>query len=234
MKVILDDRKVRHRALLSHAASLGGLLAVLGSVALSLWRPDLHLLQGALLGGGVMVAAVGIYFANRWVRKPRPEEALAQALRGLDDRHRLYLYLSKGPAHLLLTPAGVVALEVNNLAGLFTYREGKWRERMTLGRAMRYFLEEPLGDPVARARAGARWLQAYLARQLPPGAQVPVQGLVVFIHPLAQVDLVDRPPIPVCTPRTLRKKLPKFPRRLPEARYEQVVQALDELAGGVR
>ncbi len=232
MKVVFDRPKLRRRALLSHAASLGGLLTVLASVALSLWRPDLHVLQGVLLSGGVMMAAVGIYFANRWVRKPGPEEVLPRPLKGLDDRHRLYLHLPKGPEHLLLMPGGVVVLEVYNLAGLFTYRHGKWREKMTIGRAMRYFLEEPLGDPVARARAGAQWVADYLARRLPEGEAVPVEALVVFIHPMAELDLLSPPPVPVCTPRALRKKLPKLRRPLSAERYQQVCRALDELAGG--
>ena len=35
---------------------------------------------------------VGIYFANRWVRKPRPEESLDKALKSFDDHYRIYHY----------------------------------------------------------------------------------------------------------------------------------------------
>jgi hypothetical protein len=67
----------------------------------------------------------GIHFANRWVRKPRPEASLPLALKSFDDKYRLYLYPSLPFDHILLTPAGVIALETTNLAGRVSLREGQ-------------------------------------------------------------------------------------------------------------
>lgn len=76
MKVIIDQESIRRRARLSHAASLGGLLAILASVAISLWKPQWSTLTALILVLGFSISVTGIYYANRWVKKPRPEDAL--------------------------------------------------------------------------------------------------------------------------------------------------------------
>ncbi|MEW6567954.1 MAG: nuclease-related domain-containing protein [Chloroflexota bacterium] len=226
MKSIIDREKLQRRARASHAASLGGLLMLLATVLLLLWRPDLTTLSAFLLFAGFAVATIGTYYANRWVKKPRPEDLLDHALKGLDDRCRLYHYLPRGPDHLLLTPSGLVVLETRAGEGFYEYSEGRWRQKMTLGKALRFFVEEPLGNPVADAqRSAARLARALEARLLPDSA-LPIHAVVVFTHPSAVLH-AKRTPIPVCQPKQLRALLPKGLSPLPAATYEQVRSILD-------
>jgi len=229
MKVILDREKLRRRAAAAHAASLGGMLTMLGSVAITVFAQQLLILTTILLFLGFATAATGIYFANRWVRKPRPEDILDQALKGLDDRHCLYHYLARSPAHLLLTPSGLVVLETRSGDGYFEFEDGRWRQKITLGKALRFFVEEPLGDPISEARHAAERLEAALAARIGGGAQVPVSAVVVFTHPAAVLK-VKGAPIPVCLPKQLRSLLPKSRQALPASTTEGVRTLLD--AGG--
>jgi hypothetical protein len=185
MKVILDREKLRRRAAAAHAASLGGMLTMLGSVAITVFAQQLLILTTILLFLGFATATTGIYFANRWVRKPRPEDILDQALKGLDDRHCLYHYLARSPAHLLLTPSGLVVLETRSGDGYFEFEDGRWRQKITLGKALRFFVEEPLGDPFPRPVTppnGSRlpWLPgsaAGLRSRFPPWSYSPTRLL---------------------------------------------------------
>jgi hypothetical protein len=230
MKVILDRERLRRRATASHAASLGGMLTMLGSVALALFAPRWVSLASLLLVLGFAIATTGIYFANRWVRKPRPEDVLDQALKGLDDRHRLYhYYLPHGPSHLLLGPTGVVVLETRSGDGYFELREGRWRQKITLGKALRFFVEEPLGDPIAEARQRVEQVEAALAARVEGGAQVPVTPVVVFTHPAAVLQAKGAS-LPVCQPKQLRGQLPKNRQPLPAPVLDGVRAFLD--AGG--
>lgn len=201
---------------------------MLSSVGLSLWRPELATLTAVLLVLGFALATTGIYFANRWVKKPRPEDVLDRALKGLDDRHRLYHYLDRGPAHLLLAPWGLVLFETRSGEGRFEFADGRWRQRITMGKAMRFFVEEPLGDPIADARQGAKRLVAALEARL-GAADVPVFPVVVFTHPAA-VLVRKNPPLAVCQPKQLRSELPKHLSPLPASTYDRVRESLD--AGG--
>lgn len=230
MRTVIDRPRLRRRARFAHAASLGGLGILLGAVLLSMARPEWATPAAVLMVLGFAVSSVGIYSANRWVRRPRPEDTLALALKGLGDPHRIYHYLLPAD-HVLLTPAAVVVLETVNLEGRFTYRGGRWKQQMPLARALRYFVEEAFGNPTARAEADAGRLRAELQSRLPAdGAPVPVVPIVVFVHPNAEVK-ADSPPIPVCQPAQLRKRLPANLPKLGQARVEQVRVALDEMAG---
>lgn len=223
MKVIIDRAALEKRASRAHAASLGGLLLLLGSVAVSLFRPDLATLTSIMIVLGFAISVVGIYSANRWVKKPRPEDTLDQALKGLGNNYRLYHYL-QGIDHLLLTPFGLTVLETINLEGEFRYDGKRWRQRITAGRAMRFFVEEKLGNPVNRARQ----MGAALAQRLSMGKEVPIDAMVVFTHPRAQVS-AKSPPIPVCQPKDLRRKVTQKRDPLPTPVYESICTELDHM-----
>jgi hypothetical protein len=224
MRVIIDHDKIQRRATASHVASLGGLMIILGNVALSLWKPQPRGLTAFLLFIGFAVSTIGIYFANRWVKKPRPEEVLDRALKGLDDRCRLYHYLDKGPDHLLLTPSGLVPIETRGGEGVFEYSQGKWRQRISMGKALRFFVEEPLGNPITDAQRMAARLAGSLEKLGAVG--VPIQPIVVFTHPAASLARKGTP-IPVCQPKQLRGELPKNLPQLPSEIYKQLREVLD-------
>ena len=92
MKTYIDRQKVSTRVTLATALSVGGLLLLLASVLLPLFIPATANISLILLAVGGIIAMVGIYYSNRWVRKPRPEDSLGDALKALDDRYRLYHY----------------------------------------------------------------------------------------------------------------------------------------------
>lgn len=224
MKIIIDQAKMERRARFSHTASLGGMLILLGGVAVSMFFPDITILPPILLVGGFGVALVGIYYANRWVRKPRPEDVLNDSLKGLADTYRLYHYLLPAD-HVLLTPSGVIVIETVALEGEFTYQAGRWQERFNLGRALRFIVEEKLGDPIRTARQNARSVEQLLANAV-AGVSVPVAAMVVFTHPNVRL-ILDNTPIPVRQPHKLSKHLPSAPEKLPGAVYEKVRSTLD-------
>jgi len=227
MNVIIDRERLRRRAAVSHVASLGGILLILASVGLSMWRPQLTTLTAVMLFAGFATSTIGIFYANRWVKRPRPEEILDRALKGLDNRHRLYHYLPRGPDHLLLTPSGLVVLETRSEEGYFEFKDGRWHQKITLGKALRFFVEESLGDPIADARREITRLARALEDRAPSLGSIPAATIVVFTHPNA--TLVSKGnPIPIVQPKHLSKALPKNqPALRPEA-YAALCTAFDD------
>jgi len=232
MKIIINNTAIHRRASLAHTTSLGGLLILLGSVAVSLWKPAWSVLTAAMLFGGFAIAVVGIAYANRWVKKPRPEDVLARSLKGLSDQHRLYHYTPLAD-HILLTPNGIVVIETVSLEGQFTYSEGVWKQKLTIGRALRYIVEEKLGDPTNAAQAASAAVKTYLYQDAPHKLQarlnaLPVQAVVVFTHPLAQLQVKDAP-LPVVQPDKLLKKIPHPVQRLEAEVHQYARSRLDGL-----
>jgi hypothetical protein len=227
MKIYLDQSKLKKRALISNIASLGGLFVLMAGVVVPIFLPRFLELTRILIVAGLVVSMAGIYLANRWVRKPRPEDSLGEALKTLGEGYNLYHYTSLPGKHILLMPNGVMVLETINLAGEFSYVNGRWKEKMNPGRMLRYVFEEHLGDPSSKARHAVDNLKAQI-RELPGVTKpVPVFGTVVFLHPLAQID-VKGSPVPVCKADKLRKTVVvKAPKLDPEI-YEQISSFLEK------
>jgi len=221
MKTYIDRKKISARAELSNLASIGGLVLLLASVVAPLFLTQLASLSFWLMVAGLGTAMVGIYFANRWVRKPRPEDGLDKALKGLADNYHLYHYPSLPCDHLLLTPNGVVVLETVSLPGVFSYKGGRWRETMTIGRAIRYIVEEHVGDPIKSATRTGQYLQEQIRKIVRVEAEVPVKPLVVFVHPGAFLE-VENSSIPVLRAEKLKKQVTIDAPRLDGEVYESL------------
>jgi len=221
MKIFIDRQKVEARAHWSNIASVGGLLLLMAGIAVPLFLPVLAGIAYASMIVGMGVSMVGIYFANRWVRKPRPEESLDRALKSFDDHYRLYHYPSLPCDHLLLTPTGVIILEPFNLGGSFSYKQSRWKEAMTIGRALRYIVEEHVGDPIAAARQVEVELDRLFRKELGSETVIPIKSIVVFIHPAANLD-IEESPIPVCKIDKLKKQITPGTARLAPEQYEKL------------
>lgn len=228
MKIIIDRQKVNARAQAANLASVGGLVILLASVVLPLFLPDLAKFSLIMMVVGLGLAMIGIYFANRWVRKPRPEESLDKALKSLAEQYHLYHYPSLPCEHILLTPFGLVAFEVVNLNGSFSYRNGRWQEAMTIGRALRYIVEERVGDPVVSAQATIAELQARFAKELGAGLSLPVKALTVFTHPGVLLE-IEEPSVPACKVEKLRKQVSVSGPRLDPETYEKLSSFLERV-----
>lgn len=229
MKIFVDRQKLNARAQLAHFASVGGLVVLLISVAIPLFLPQWSGVSSIVMVIGAAGAMVGIYLANRWVRRPRPEESLDKALKAFDDNYHVYHYPASLPCeHVLLTPNGLVALEVVNLNGYFSYRNGRWKEAMTMGRALRYLVEERVSNPVTLAQSMVSEMSDLLHKELDGQAAVPVKALTVFTHPGVELE-VEGGPIPACKIDKLRKQVSIPGARLASETYDRISSYLERL-----
>jgi hypothetical protein len=228
MKVFINRQKVNTRARLSNLASIGGLVLLLASVVVPLVIPSWSGSAYVLMIVGMGVAMVGIYFANRWVRKPRPEESLSKALKSFDDHYHIYHYPHLPCDHVILAPTGIVILEVYNIGGSFSYHQGQWKEAMTVGRALRYIVEERVSNPIPLMQRMELELNERLERELDLGLPVPLKSIVVFTHPAVELN-VKGAPIPVCKIDKLKKQIStKTPKLAPEV-YEKLSLFLERM-----
>jgi len=229
MKVFVDRQKLNARAQAANIASIGGLMLLLVSVVIPQFVPKWNSYTSIIMVLGAAGAMIGIYLANRWVRKPRPEESLDKAFKAFDDNYRLYHYPGSLPCeHVLLTPTGLLALEVVNLNGYFSRRNGRWKEAMTVGRALRYIVEERVSDPVILSQAMVAELNNRLKKEFGDQLIVPVKALTVFTHPGVELEL-DGPGVPACKIDKLRKQANVPGARLAPEVYDKLGAYLERL-----
>lgn len=219
MKNLINIAKVRRNSSLSHVGSILGLVVLFGSLLLPYYFPGIPSAVTILLVlVGLALAMAGVYFANRWVRKPRPEIELPKAFEKLSDDYVLFSYPDLPADHILLTPAEVFVLETVNLAGFFTFEKGKWSERMKLGRALRYVVEEHVNNPSQIAIDEAKALADEFGKLEGLTSKIVVKPMVVFIHPSAILE-IDQQPIPILTLAKAIKHVRSKGARMPQEDY---------------
>ncbi len=208
MDIVTNQSLVHRNARIGQISSLVGLLILAGGMYISFTQPQLFGLSLAALLVGFALSQIGIYFGNRWSRRPRPDEILNQALKGLDDRFHLY-HFSTPASHLLVGPAGVWVLLPRHQRGTITYEEekGRWRQRGG-NLYLKIFAQEGLGRPDLEINGELSTAQDYLKKLLPEVEVPEVQAALIFTNDQTDVQADNAP-----TPTLHVKKLKDFIRK---------------------
>jgi len=192
MRIIRNERRIRTLSFIGRYATLAGLLVLLASLVISFVKPEWVLLMLVCVTLGIILSVTGGYFADRYASPLAHHDALAGALKGLDDRHVLVQYVLPA-SHVVVEPGGCTAFAVKAQGGQVTCQDdGRWKHRQR-GKFFRQFAgQEGLGAPHLEAELQARKLERWLARHL-PDAEVPVRAAIVFVNPDVTLDASDSP-----------------------------------------
>ncbi|NDJ60580.1 MAG: NERD domain-containing protein [Chloroflexi bacterium] len=154
----------------------------------------LALLPALVLPTAVVMTMVSVRMTNLWVRPPRPEEVIAQGLKGISNKSVLYSYYHFPARHVLIAPQGVFAIVTRFQDGRIFNEGDRWRVRKNpLVRLLSVFRLDNVGNPTFDALRAAQILQAKLA---PIAPDIEVQPLIVFVDPRVQLQ-VNEPTVPV-------------------------------------
>lgn len=205
MKIVTNETLIKRNARIGQVTSLAA-LAILGvGMYITFTMPDKVAYSMGALIVGFFLSQVGIYFGNRWGRRPRPDEVLDRSLKGLGREYTIYHYVTP-VSHLLLGPAGLWTLTPYYQAGTITYQKGRWRVKGG-GFAQSYlriFGQENLGRPDLEAEAEVERFHRYLRRHLPEGAMIPeIKTALLFTNPKAELK-IEAAPLPSLTPKDLK------------------------------
>jgi hypothetical protein len=189
MNIIRNDKTIRRNARIAQFTMIGGLLVLAAGMVISFRYPEQFGISLGALMLGFILSQIGIYFSNRWGRRPRPDELLDQALKGLDSKFSLYHYQSP-VSHLLIGPSGLWVLMPYYQRGTISYVKGRWRQKG--GNAyLKLFAQESLGRPDLEISAETENLQNYLTKRLPEGTILPIQAALVFTNPKVVIDIPE-------------------------------------------
>ncbi len=188
----LDARRIKRLSFIGAAAIAIGLVSMVGGIFLAFTSPEASALVLTTSFAGLITSQLGFQLRTRWARHPRIDELLDEALKGLDERHAVFHYLL-GASHALVAPAGIFAICSTTLEGEVTYKDGRWVHTPPPGRSGRTPKPRSLSEPSRQAEAEVRQLTKALARRMPERAELPIQPLLVFLHPNARVESQGSP-----------------------------------------
>jgi hypothetical protein len=225
MKVFTNEKLVKRQAAIGKWASLIGMGALLGGLAVSYrWSNQITLSFGCLIVG-FLLASVGTYNMNRWVKEPRADQALTKALKGFDNRYSLYHYRLPA-AHVLLGPSGLFVFTVKDHHDEIRCEGEKWHQKFNWRRLLLFFGQEGLGNPTREVRGEIERLRRFLDKKLPE-ADVPTEGLIVFTNPRARLELMD-PAVPVVSGKKLKTFLRQEKKHIPAEQRKELAEIFEQ------
>jgi hypothetical protein len=214
MRIVADEKKIKRNSQIAKYATFGGLALLVGALVINILaltgqRNDPSLLIYVMVAFfvGFTLTNIGTLFTNRWGR--RPDKAVAESLKGLDERYTLYNY-RLGASHVLVGPSGAIVLVPKYQTGPVAFDGRKWTNPGARRGMFGLFNPDPLGNPVAEAAGEIDSLNRYLKKHQPELSVAP-QALVVFMHPRAEVQAKDTA-VPVLHAKQLKEHIRRLPR----------------------
>jgi hypothetical protein len=230
MKIVKDVKKIRRNSIIGQVASLVGLAILAGGMYISFQNPENIGLAWLALLIGFTLSQVGIFFGNRWGRRPRPDEHLDSALKGMDDRHTLYHYAAP-TSHLLLGPSGIWVFLPRHQTGKIIYQKGRFKQKGggILQGYLRLFAQEGMGRPDLELEGEIDAVKRFIKKKLPETEMPEVQGVMVFTSEKAELEIEDAPILAVPA-----KKLKELVRKSAKekALSPSTLQAIQEVLPG--
>ncbi len=192
MQRYTDTQRIKRSRKLGLVLTISGLVLMLGAVAASfLYQTYITIIFGASLIG-LFVSQAGRQMFDRWGRSPRIDEILDAALKGLDARYAIFHY-ALGASHALFCPSGVFALCTSDIDGKIEFSKGKWLRTPAKPSRFRPPSPRPLAEPSRQATSEVTALQRDLAKHLKREEVIPVEPIMVFLHPNADVEAESAP-----------------------------------------
>jgi len=225
MKRLANERRITRNARLGKILTYGGLAIVVAGMFVVSRYPNSSSLALLPALAGLMAVQFGTAFMARWSRRPRLDELADEILKGLDGRYALIHYELATP-HALFTPGGAFALILRTEDGEIRYRDGRW-ERTTTRRGLRRGGTRTIRSVETLALADAEAMAKALHKRLPEAAEIPVEPLLLFMHPRAVVH-ADSSPISAFHAKKAKEAIRRLPRRaaLSEAQLAQLADRL--------
>lgn len=222
MKVVVNEKLIASRGRLGKIASFTGLAILLAGFGFSFF-PKYFYISLLCLMAGLIASNIGTYNLNRWVKRPRNDEVIARALKGLDDRFWLFSYVLPAE-HVVLGPTGLFVIKAKPHDGEILCEGSRWRRKFRWAYLLRIFYEEALGNPTAEVAWEAERLRKFIAQKLPENGEVEIKEVILFTSPAARLELRS-PLTPVLTAKTLKNHIrQKGAETIPPELYRKLLE----------
>lgn len=187
MQIVTNKKLISKNAKIGVWGQIIGFLIMLVSAILT-FQTSVYVGPAYItLALGILLSQYGIYYANRWSRRPRSDELLDKVLKGLDKKYTLYHY-SSPVAHLLVGPAGTWCILTRAIKGkvFINTSNGRWKHSGG-GTLFKLFGQEGLGRPDLDITTEIKRIKNMLKASI--NVSPPINAVVVFTHDEIDVNI---------------------------------------------
>ncbi len=194
MDIIRNDKLIKRNGIIGQVTSMTGLLLLVASLAIVWFKQEYFIYAWGAMLLGFLLSQVGLFYGTRWGKRPRPDERLDEAFKGMDDRFTLYHYTSP-VSHLLVGPAGIWVLLPRAVNGKVTWVKDRWQNKVKgfFRNYMRLFGQEAMGRPDLELKSDVDEINKFLNKKLPDTELPPVQGAFVILNEAVEIEADDAP-----------------------------------------
>ena len=194
MKVLTNEKLIKRNGRLGQIATFSGLLVLVGGMFVSFRYPNFSAFAWVALLIGFALSQIGLYFGNRWGRRPRPDELIDQGLKGLSDQYSIYHYSSPA-AHFLVGPSGLWVIMPFHQVGKIVYEKGRWKQKggSFMQRYLRIFAQEGLGRPDMEAASEVESVFKFMKKNFPEETIPDPRPVLVFTSEKAELEVEGAP-----------------------------------------
>jgi hypothetical protein len=230
MIIVSNEKLIRRNGQIAKFTGLAGLVVLGGGIFILVTQPENYGVVWATVLAGFLLSQVGIYFTNRWGRRPRPDEHINLALKGLGESYSLYHYTTPTP-HVLIGPAGIWVLLPHYQRGTIIYENGRWRQKgggFLLG-YMKMFGQEGLGRLDVEIEGEIGVVKKFLTKCLPDTEIPPIQAALLFTDERVELLNVDDATTPTLQVKKLKELIRKAAKGKPisPARVKDIQDAVN-------
>lgn len=229
MKIIKNEKLIKRNGAIGGYTSVIALVILAGGMYVSYTQPELATWSLLALLVGFILTQVGMYFGNRWGRRPRPDEKLDAALKGMSGDAILYHYSTSVP-HLYVGAAGIWILLPFHQKGKVTFKKNRWKSSGGgfLQAYLRVFGQESIGRPDLDASHLASKLAKEIKKSLAEGEEIPpIYAVLIFLDENIEIE-AEGSPYPAVPAKKLKDLFRKAAKENPlaSAVLERVKAAL--------
>lgn len=233
MNIITNEKLIKRNSIIAQVTNFTG-IGILIVMLFVFFKfkddPTIYNLSWWLVIAAFILTQVGLYYMNRWGRRPRPDEYLNMALKGLSSNYSLYHYRTP-TSHLLVGPAGVWVLLPRYQRGKITYEKNRFRQRGggPLMGYLRIFGQEGIGRQEIEAEMEISSINKLFKKKLGEDNLPEIKAALVFTSDKAEIEIEDAP-VPVLPV----KKLKEFIRKTAKGKVLSVdrIHTITAMLGG--
>jgi hypothetical protein len=193
MKVATNEKLIKRNSKIGQYTSIGGIIVLFVGLYITFFQQDYFSWSFLALAVGFILGQIGMYYGNRFGRSPRPDERITSELKGLDNKHTLYHYLTP-ISHLIVGPSGIWAILPYYQGGTISYDTAKSRYKQKGGNFyMKLFGQENLGRPDMEAQASEEDTNKFIQKLLEKDTIPTVNVILVFTNDKTSVQVEDAP-----------------------------------------
>ncbi|MHB8807708.1 MAG: NERD domain-containing protein [Anaerolineaceae bacterium] len=191
MKIIRNDKLIKRNGKISQYVLIAALTTLVVGIYLTITKSSPEEIGWAYLFliPSYILVQVSIAMGNRWSRSPRPDEVVAQSLKGLDNQYSLYIFTTSIP-HLLIGPAGIWIIKTYHQSGKIFVDEKKGTLKQKGGGNFftRIFASEGIGNVVKETEELINRLEKYFQKQEISNSPE-IKAVNVFLSPEVVLDV---------------------------------------------